>query len=241
MQAADGDEALRLALDHVPDLVVSDVMMPGLDGVALTEALKADWRTSHVPVLLLTARADAASRVAGFASGADGYLPKPFEADVLRAQAAALVAERERLRARSAASGDAVSGDAVSGRSVAGDSRAGAEPEPPLIGDADRAFLDRLDAALAAGLADATFGAERLAETLDLSPRQLRRKLGALTGDTPIARLRRARVEAGAVLLQTGTHTVLEAALAVGYADDEGFRRAFVAVRGTRPSDETPD
>ena len=100
LQAADGDEALRLALEHVPDLVVSDVMMPGLDGVALTEALKADWRTSHVPVLLLTAKADTASRVTGFQSGADGYLSKPFDADVLRAQAAALVAERERLRAR---------------------------------------------------------------------------------------------------------------------------------------------
>jgi signal transduction histidine kinase/DNA-binding NarL/FixJ family response regulator len=240
LQAADGDEALRLALEHVPDLVVSDVMMPGLDGVALTEALKADWRTSHVPVLLLTAKADAASRVAGFASGADGYLPKPFDADVLRAQAAALVAERERLRTRYA--GDAGgSGHTAFTLSVSGDSRAGAEPEPPLLGDADRLFLGRLDAALAAGLADATFGAERLAETLGLSPRQLRRKLGALTGDTPITRLRRARVDAGAALLQTGTTTVMEAARAVGYADDEGFRRAFIAVRGVRPSAETPD
>ena len=233
LQAADGAEALRLAVEHVPDLVVSDVMMPAMDGVALTAALKADWRTSHVPVLLLTAKADAAARVAGFQSGADGYLPKPFDADVLRAQAAALVAERERLRVRFAVpAGDALSGDS------AGDRRA--EPEPPLLAAADRAFLERLDAALAEGLADATFGAERLAETLGLTPRQLRRKLGALTGDTPLARLRRARVEAGAELLRPGTHTVREAARAVGYADDEGFRRAFVAVRGALPSAETP-
>ena len=232
LQTADGADALRLALEHVPDLVVSDVMMPGLDGVALTEALKADWRTSHVPVLLLTAKADAASRVTGFQSGADGYLSKPFDAEVLRAQAAALVAERERLRRRASAP---VGGDSFS----SGDSRAGTEPEPPALSAADRAFLDRVDAALAAGLADATFGAERLAEALDLSPRQLRRKLGALTGDAPLARLRRARVEAGAALLRAGTHTVREAARAVGYADDEGFRRAFVAVRGALPSEAT--
>ena len=178
--------------------------------------------------------------MAGFASGADGYLPKPFDADVLRAQAAALVAERERLRARYARDAGG-SGPMASAMPASGDSRAGAEPEPPLLGDADRLFLDRLDAALAAGLADATFGAERLAETLGLSPRQLRRKLGALTGDTPIARLRRARVDAGAALLQTGTTTVLDAARAVGYADEGGFRRAFIAVRGVRPSAETPD
>ena len=166
----------------------------------------------------------------GFQSGADGYLSKPFDADVLRAQAAALVAERERLRARAAApAGDASSGD----------SHAGDEPELPALGDADlRAFLARVDADLAKHLADAGFGAERLAEVLGLSPRQLRRKLGALTDDTPLARLRRARVEAGADLLRAGTHTVREAARAVGYADDEGFRRAFVAVRGVRPSDE---
>ncbi len=238
LQAADGAEALRLALDHVPDLVVSDVMMPELDGIALTDALKADWRTSHVPVLLLTARADAASRVAGFQSGADGYLAKPFDADVLRAQAAGLVAERERLRARFAAAPGGDSSGALSGDS-SGDSRAGAEPEPPALSDAERRFLDRVDAAVGDGLSDALFGAERLAEALGLSPRQLRRKLGAITGDTPLARLRRARVDAGAELLRAGTHTIREAARAVGYADDEGFRRAFVAVRGALPSEQT--
>ena len=250
VEAADGEAALALALDLVPDLVVSDVMMPRRDGMSLARALKADVRTSHVPVLLLTARADAASQVEGFASGADGYLAKPFSADVLRAQATALVAERQRLRDRYATarrpsrSGGGLDGDGFA-RPFTGDGldgassdgrRAGAEPEDPTLSPAEARFLDAVDAAIAAGVGDALFGAETLGEALALSPRQLARKLKALSGDTPGRRLRRARVEAGAALLAAGTHSVKEAASAVGYADDEGFRRAFVAVRGGLPS-----
>ncbi|HEX8297742.1 MAG TPA: response regulator, partial [Rubricoccaceae bacterium] len=238
VEAADGEAALSLALDLVPDLVVSDVMMPRRDGMSLTRALKEDMRTSHVPVLLLTARADAASQVAGFSSGADGYLPKPFSADVLRAQAAGLIAERHRLRDRCAAALRPAVRGGLDGRDGAhrDGHLVGAQPEDPSLSPAEVRFLDAVDAAIAGGVGDALFGAETLAETLALSPRQLARKLKALSGDTPGRRLRRARVEAGAALLAAGTHSVKEAAAAVGYADDEGFRRAFVAVRGQLPS-----
>jgi signal transduction histidine kinase/CheY-like chemotaxis protein len=253
VEAADGEAALALAIDLVPDLVVSDVMMPRRDGMSLARALKADVRTSHVPVLLLTARADAASQVEGYTSGADGYLAKPFSADVLRAQAAGLVAERQRLRDRYAAalrpalprggldgggrdgSGLVLTGDGLDGASSDG-RRAGMEPADPTLSPAETRFLDAVDAAIALGVGDALFGAETLAEALALSPRQLARKLKALSGDTPGRRLRRARVEAGAALLAAGTHSVKEVAASVGYADDEGFRRAFVAVRGGLPS-----
>ncbi|WP_412069035.1 ATP-binding protein [Rubrivirga sp. IMCC43871] len=217
VQAANGDDALAFAFKFVPDLVVSDVMMPGLDGFALTRALKADRRTSHIPVLLLTARADAPGTAEGFRSGADGYLAKPFAPDVLRAQAAALVAERRRLLGVPSAGGDSAGGDSQ-------------EPEPPGLSAADRRFLREVDDGIAAGIGDPQFGAEALAETLSLSSRQLRRKLRAVAGDAPVARLRRARAEAAERLLDDGLPLV-EAAGAVGYADAKGLRRALAAVR----------
>ncbi len=223
VQAADGDTALALALEVVPDLIVSDVMMPGLDGFALTRALRADRRTSHVPILLLTARADAPGTVEGFEAGADGYLAKPFDADVLRAQASALITERRRLLQRLGTGGDGLDGT---------DSQ-GSEPEPPSLPPADRRFLEDVDAAIAENLSNTLFGAETLAEALALSPRQFRRKLRAVAADSPIARLRRARVDAAEVLLEDGL-SISEAANAVGYADSGGLRRALAAVRGER-------
>ncbi|WP_412061156.1 ATP-binding protein [Rubrivirga sp. IMCC45206] len=236
VQAADGDAALALALDLLPDLVVSDVMMPGLDGFALTRALKADRRTSHVPVLLLTARADAPGAVAGFEAGADGYLAKPFDADVLRAQAAGLIAERRRLRAGAGPAanpaGTGATGTPARQRSAGGDSAPG-ELQAPGLSVADRRFLREVDGAIAAGIGDPQFGAEALAREVALSPRQLRRKLRAVTSDTPVTRIRRARVEAAEGLLADGL-SLTEAAGAVGYADSGGLRRALSAVRGTR-------
>ena len=262
VEAADGETALALARETVPDLVVSDVMMPTLGGYGLTRALKEDEMTSHVPVLLLTARADTPGTVEGFESGADGYLTKPFDPDVLRAQASALVAERRRLRDRFAAdpagpargdgarlsdrgvgeaspsadpprSGGVGTGDSNDG---AAGGRSGVEPEPPALSALDRQFLDRVDTAIAEGLGDAQFGAEALGVALGLSSRQVLRKLKAIAGDTPLARLRRARVDAAERLLDAGS-SLVDAAAAVGYADARGLRRALATVRGGRKTE----
>ncbi len=161
---------------------------------------------------------------------------------VLREQAAALVAGRERLRDRASLMAG-LDGQSGGGRRptvrdiVRGDSASGSEPAPPALSSAETHFLAAVDAAIAAGTGDLLFGVEVLAGTLALSPRQLRRKLRAVSGDTPADRIRRARVEAGAALIAAGTHSVKEAAAAAGYADAEGFRRAFVAVRGVQPSE----
>ena len=175
----------------MPDLVVSDVRMPCCDGLSLAREFKADVRTSHVPVLLLTARTDAPAQAEGFAAGADGYLAKPFDAAVLRAQTAALVAERERLRDRVSlmAGLDGHRGDGAPGTRASDDGdrgrAAGSEPVPPALSPAETHFLATVDAAIAAGTGDLLFGVEALADTLALSPRQLRRKLRAVSGDTP--------------------------------------------------------
>ena len=156
---------------------------------------------------------------------------------MLRAQAAALVAGRQRLRDRLSALAGLDGHRSATGR-VRGDGfpadAPGSEPVPPALSPSETRFLATVDDAIAGRTGDLLFGVEALAETLALSPRQLRRKLRAVSGDTPADRIRRARVAAGAALLAAGTHSVKEAAAAAGYADAEGFRRAFVAVRGAQ-------
>ncbi|WP_412061788.1 ATP-binding protein [Rubrivirga sp. IMCC45206] len=217
-EAADGAEGIERARDLVPDLVLTDLMMPEVDGLGVLDALKRDVLTSHVPVVLLTARADAESQTAGFEGGADAYLAKPFDADVLLARVGGLIAQRRALRALWAggASGE----------------EAPAEALPP----AEAAFLTGLDAAIAERMADATFGVAALADALALSPRQLRRKLAALTDESPVERLRRARVERAAELLAAG-RSVKQAQREVGFTSASGFRTAFHAVLGVAPAD----
>ncbi len=242
-KAADGASGLSRAVDLVPDLVLSDVMMPGVDGFALLAALKGDVRTSHIPVVLLTARADAESRLAGFGAGADDYLAKPFESTELRARLAALLANRERLRqawaSRRAARAETPPAAADSTPSQT------APPEPVLpkpappeteLSGAEAAFVARVEALTESHLASDAFGAAALAEALRMSPRQLRRKLDALTGETPGAYVRRARVERAAALLAAGEHSVKEVGFAVGFSSASGFRRAFGEVVGESPA-----
>jgi len=227
-EAADGDEGVARALALVPDLVVADVMMPGLDGFGLCAALKADVRTSHVPVLLLTAWADVDSRVRGYESGADAYLAKPFDGAELRARVAGLLRERERLRARYAAGPrPASSGDGA------------ALPDAPALPPAEAAFLGRLDALAAEALADPAFTTDRAAEALGLSRRQLHRKVAALTGEPPGDRLRRQRLERAAALLAAG-ESVKATAAAVGFRSGSAFGRAFRQRFGVAPSAYAP-
>ena len=215
-EAVDGAGGLSMAVDRVPDLVVSDVMMPGLDGFTLLAALKGDVRTSHVPVVLLTARADAESRLVGLARGADAYLAKPFDSVELGAVVENLIAGRQRLRAAWGV--------------VDRDGRAG---EPPTEEDleavdpAEAAFLRLVCETIEANLADAAFDAGALAEAVAMSPRQLRRKLGALTDETPSQLVRRVRVERAAALLEVGGHAIKEIAYQTGFASASGFRAAF--------------
>ena len=219
-EAPDGAAGIDCAVETVPDLVLSDVMMPGTDGFALLAALKGDVRTSHVPVVLLTARADAESRLAGLGAGADDYVSKPFSAAEVEARVANLVASRRALRERW--------------------SRGATPGAAPSVAPADAptqevAFVDGLLAIVEARLADAAFGADSLAEALALSPRQLARKLRALTDQTPAALLRARRLARAAALLQGGM-PVGEAADAAGFGSRSGFNVAFRETYGVTPS-----
>ncbi|MEM6647411.1 MAG: ATP-binding protein [Bacteroidota bacterium] len=221
-EAVDGAEGIAMAREVVPDLVISDVMMPKMDGHALCSALKAEVSTSHIPVLMLTARGEVEDRIDGFGAGADGYLSKPFNAKELQARVAALIAERRRLRAFYQVSEPDFSA-------------APAEPELPPLPKLEQAFVDRVLDALEAHLGHANFGVDELADTMALSRRQLTRKLTALTGESPSATQRRLRLERARVLLGEG-YSVKEVAAQVGFLSRASFSKAFTKAFGQAPS-----
>ncbi len=216
LEASDGRAALALCSAELPDLVITDVMMPGMDGLAFSRALKADVMTEAIPVLMLSAGASAPDQIAGIETGADTYLVKPFDAGVLEACVNTLLQQRARLSLR------------IRGGEVAALS-ASAEPTSAL--DA------RLRPLVQSNVHDSGFGAEQLAAAASLSYHQLYRKLREELGATPSRYIRGVRVECAAELLRTEAGTVTQVAYAVGFESLSYFRRAFRERYGTSPSD----
>ncbi|GAB5520025.1 MAG: hypothetical protein RhofKO_22760 [Rhodothermales bacterium] len=223
LEAADGQAGLALAQTHVPDLILSDVMMPRMDGLELLDALRADRRTSHIPVVLLTARADVESRMAGFERGAEGYVPKPFHAGALQAQVRALIEQRQRLKH-------------AWGTTPAPPLGTTTEPSVVALPEREQQFVAEVDAVLYAHLAEAQFTMDDLAEAVALTPRQLRRKLRALTDEGPNERLRRLRLEAACRALHQQPESIKTVAFEAGFGSVAYFSKQFKAAYGMTPS-----
>jgi CheY-like chemotaxis protein/AraC-like DNA-binding protein len=219
IEAENGRIGFERAVQFVPDLVLSDVMMPEMDGLEICAALKADERTSHIPVVLLTAKAEVEHRIEGYESGADAYLPKPFNAEEVQVRVRTLIAERQRLRARFSEMKNNVRPEAES-------------VLPPL----EAAFMAKVEEMIQAHLSNAHFGVDHLAEALSMSRRQLFRKLGALTEESPAALMRRRKLEQATVYLREGAMSVKEVAFEVGFASQASFGRLFREVYGVPPS-----
>jgi len=219
VEAADGAQGLEQARRLVPDLVVSDVMMPGLDGNALFRSLREDPELEFVPVVLLTAKASAESRIQGLREGVDDYLVKPFDPRELKARVDNLIASRKRLLARFE----------------------GAPPRPLRAAEvqmtsADESFLARVQATVEERLGDSELTVESLAEALACDRSYLLRKLRALTGETPSGLIRSLRLQRAEQLLKAGAGTVSEIAYSVGFKSVAHFSNAFHETYGERPS-----
>ena len=217
LEAENGEAGLALAREHLPDLVLTDAMMPLLDGYGVCRALKQHERTSHIPVVLLTAKADLPSRLQGLDTGADAYLTKPFRREELLTQLRNLVQGRQQLQAAYR--------------------RALADAPPPGPPTMEEAFLARVRQAVEAALDDETFDVETLARTLALSRTQLHRKLKALTGQAPSDLIRLVRLTRAHALLAGGTATVAEVAYQVGYGNPANFSTSFSRHFGYAPSE----
>ncbi|TVP42574.1 MAG: response regulator [Gemmatimonadales bacterium] len=228
VEAADGAEGIALARTLLPDLVISDVMMPGTDGYELCRTLKGDLETDFIPVVLLTARAATDDRVAGLVDGADDYLVKPFEMRELSARVENLIASRRHLRERFAGEGVPVPPtEAV----------AVATPTEPALAPADLDFVERLRATVEAQVGDPEFSVAGLARALFVDRTHLFRRTRDLMGESPSELIRRTRLERAALLLREGAGGVGEIAYAVGFNSVSHFSRCFRERYGSSPSE----
>lgn len=207
-EATNGEQGLEKARREVPKLVVCDVMMPVIDGLEFTKRLKEDTATSHIPVVLLTARSLSEQRKEGYDTGADSYITKPFSGQVLLSRIENLL--RSRIMLRSVFAGDKQETE-----------------EEEKLNEADKTFVGRLRTAIQENLGDSDFSVERLGEEIGLSRVQLYRKVKALTGQTPVELLRKARLTKARQLLEKTEKSVSEIAYEVGFTSPSYFNKCF--------------
>ena len=217
LEACDGQSGLRLARESVPDLIVSDVMMPVMDGLQLCKHLKEDFITSHIPVILLTARSEERQQMEGYESGADAYLTKPFSADLLVSRIYNLLANRRQLR------------------HLFDNSKQDQAPADVKLTTQDKLFMDQLKEAINSNMANPNLKMDELGEQLGISRVQLYRKVKTLTGLSPVELLRQMRLQKGKVLLNTTTKTVAEIAYEVGFNSSSYFANCFKKQFGKLP------
>ena len=215
-EATDGKMGLEMAHRYIPQLVVCDVMMPVMDGMEFTAKLKEDTATSHIPVILLTARSLQEQREEGYAKGADSYLTKPFSGSVLLARVDNLLRSRTMLR------------------SIFSGGSQEAEDEERL-GLQDQNFVARLREIIKNNLANSDFSIERLGEEIGLSRVQLYRKVKALTGQTPVELLRKARLVKARRMVELTDKAVSEIAYEVGFTSPSYFNKCFKDEFGVSP------
>ena len=202
LEAADGKEGLAVALKEVPDLVICDVMMPVMDGLEFTKQLKTNTATSHIPVIMLTAKNLEEHRAEGYEHGADSYITKPFHSKVLLARIENLLRQRQLLK-----------------HLYQGTKETEKEISESLLEDRDKQFLKQLQAIIQKNLSDSEFGVEDMGQQIGLSRVQLYRKVKAMTGSSVVDLLRKARLAKARRLLETRSMSVSEVAYEVGFSD----------------------
>ncbi len=216
--ATNGQEGLASAQAMIPDLIISDVMMPEMNGFEFCQSIKADERTSHIPVILLTARAGDESKLTGLETGADDYLTKPFNSQELKVRVRNLIDQRQRLRIKRAdTSQEAVSNDELR----------------PI----DRQFLERIEAAIESHISDEAFSVEQLGREVNMDRTQVHRKLRALINRSAGEHIQFIRMQHAAALLKGSADAISEIAYQVGFADPSYFTKCFRKQFGVSPKE----
>ncbi len=208
VKAEDGLQAIRLLETEAIQLVISDVMMPGLDGFELCKSIKSRVEHSHIPVMLLTAKNTLQSKIEGLELGADAYIEKPFSGKHLQAQIASLLANRNMVREYYASS------PLVHIKSMA-------------HSKADERFLEHLNDTICEHIEDTDLDVETLAQLMNMSRITLYRKIKAISVLTPLEVINITRLKKAAALLATGDHKMYEIAAMVGFSSQSNFARSF--------------
>ncbi len=215
--AYNGQAGIEKALENTPDLLVSDVMMPFKDGFEVLDALKNDERTSHIPVILLTARADVQSRLTGLRSGADAYLSKPFHQEELLVTVENLLETRQKLQFKY-------------------QQQVLAAETPAAATEIEDIFLQKVRGIIEAHYASDDFGLPQLCQKIGMSRSQLFRKMKALTDIAPSDLIRLHRLNRAKTLLESGSVNVAEAAWQTGFKDPSYFSKLYQEEFGEAPS-----
>lgn len=218
LKALDGQQALKLLETEAVQLIVSDVMMPRLDGFELCKTIKSNVEYSHIPVILLTAKNTIQSKVQGLELGADAYIEKPFSKEHLMAQIASLLANRNSIREFYSSS------PLVHIRSMAHTK-------------ADERFLELLNDAICENIEDTDMDVEKLAKEMNMSRITLYRKIKAISVLTPLEVINITRLKKAAELLAEGSHKIYEIADKVGFSSQSNFARSFQKQFGITPTE----
>lgn len=216
-EATNGLEGYNASLECAPDLVIADIAMPVMDGLTLCSKIKSNLNTSHVPVILLTARTSLIFKINSYENGADDYIIKPFNMQLLKARVSNLLATRARVKRYLAQPFDF-------------------DPADVVLNPLDEEFLQQLKAAVEEHIDDSTFSVESLAQALNLSRMQLYRKLKGLTGETPNKIIRSIRLKRAVQLLKREQYNISDVTYMVGYNDLKSFRQQFKKEYGASPS-----
>lgn len=218
LEAEDGETALKIAKKEIPDCIISDVMMPKMDGFQFTKAIKSNELTSFIPVILLTAKTSEQSHLESLQSAADAFLTKPFNNEIVRNTVLQLIAERKKLQER-------YSQELV------------LRPVDIVINSVDEKFLEKLQGILEAELSNADFSTDDFASEIGMSRMQLHRKLKSLLGVSATEFLRNERLKTAVELLKKGNGNISEIAYSVGFNDVSYFSKCFKEVYNCTPSE----
>jgi len=216
LESENGLEGLKNAFREIPDLIISDISMPLMDGLEVCKKLKTDLRTSHIPIILLTALDSEDKKMEGFETGADDYLTKPFSSSILRVRIKNLIESRRNLR------------ELFSRKS-------GFDTKIIATNPVDNAFLDRITEIINENMSDGNINVEILSERLKMSRAQLYRKIKALTNQTAYDFITTIRLKQAAELLLTSDLPIAEVAFRVGYPEPGNFARVFAKLYGQSP------
>lgn len=216
IEAVDGSEGIRKAMKYVPDLIISDVMMPGIDGIECCRRLKSELQTCHIPVILLTACSLDEQRIQGYDGGADSYISKPFSSQLLLARVRNLIDSHRRLK------------------QFFGDGQTLAKED---VCDMDKDFVEKFKALIDAKMGDSGLNVEDLGKEMGLSRVQLYRKIKSLTNYSPNELLRIARLKKAASLLASSDMTVAEIGYEVGFSSPSYFAKCYKEQFGESPTD----
>jgi CheY-like chemotaxis protein len=208
VEAADGREGIQKAQEIIPDLIISDIMMPEKDGNELCRTLKNNVNTSHIPTILLTAKAAEENIIEGLETGADDYITKPFNTKILCARIKNLIDIRSQLQ-----------------QNVKREMTL--QPVKMAVSEIDREFLEDLQAMINKNLSDPDFNVDQLCKRMYMSRTTLYRKIHALSGETPTEFIRSFRLKRGAELLKKKFGTILEVSFEVGFSNSSYFARCF--------------